>query len=65
MSDEADTAAALQAIANESAVAEHQRRTKVIRSTWCVECDELIPHQRRVLGVCRCIGCQRVWEARQ
>lgn len=34
-------------------------------ATWCVDCDELIPHARRALGgVRRCVGCQELFERR-
>lgn len=62
MADHADTAAELQELANQAALERHreqQTNDGEGSSTWCEECDEVIPHGRRlaVPGVKLCIQC--------
>lgn len=36
-------------------------RLSCISRTFCIGCDDVIPHQRRALGgVLRCMGCQQI-----
>lgn len=65
MADLADRASDAQQIAIDDALAAHHRRnTSETPRTFCIECDELIPHQRRRHGVSRCVECQEYEERR-
>lgn len=64
MADDADRAAELQEIANSDAIREHARRPAAERRAFCIDCNEIIPHRRRALGVSRCIECQEAHELR-
>lgn len=64
MSDDADRAAEIQQAAIDEAIAAHKRRAAVEGRWYCADCGELIPRDRRVLRVERCIDCQSDHELR-
>ena len=65
MADIADRAAEAQQIAIDDALAAHSRRkASETPRVYCIDCDEVIPHQRRRHGVSRCVECQEFEERR-
>lgn len=48
----------------QASLAKHSAPILKDSAVWCVECDEVIPHQRRsaIAGVQTCIECQSVLE---
>ena len=66
MADAADVAAEIEEQSRNASLAARQRvRSSCISRTFCIDCDDVIPHQRRALGrVLRCVGCQQLHELR-
>lgn len=64
MADAADIASEIEEMARTEAIAATQRvRSSCTSRTYCIDCDEVIPHRRRALGgIVRCIGCQEFVE---
>lgn len=62
MADFADVASAATERALAQHLENHRLKTQVHQSSafYCIECDDVIPHQRRaaIVGVQTCVSCQ-------
>ena len=66
MADEADLAQEIEELLIEEAIYKAKKLARNRASEWfCVDCDEVIPHERRSFGgVIRCIECQTNFETK-
>ena len=66
MADEADLAQDFEERLIEDAIYKAKKLARNRASEWfCVDCDEVIPHERRAFGgVIRCVECQTIFESK-
>lgn len=67
--DPLDIASELTELHNQAALQRHQANQSEQKESayWCIECDELIPHKRRlaIQGVQLCVHCQSALELKR
>lgn len=66
MAEAADIASELEELQRQEALAKRGQTNSLASATWCIDCDEVIPHKRRKLlpGVQRCVDCAAIEEKR-
>ena len=66
MADEADLAQEFEQRLIDEAIYKAKKLARNRASEWfCVDCDEVIPHERRAFGgVIRCVECQTIFESK-
>lgn len=66
MADDADLAQEFEQRLIDEAIYKAKKLVRNRASEWfCVDCDEVIPHERRAFGgVIRCVECQTIFESK-